>query len=211
MSNECEVGVGHVESEGAAVLSHIYGERVSLSIWCRRQPLAISTGWLEAATATEWSVRERVDAEFSRASAVLNHLPPGDSRAAFVDDLQFIVGMLADLAGASELGLRLETVDRDVCSAWHVDRVSMRLITTYYGPATEWINNSHVWRNPQARGAAPPWFVLSPSAAIQRLRPFDVGVFKGTAWDPPHQAVVHRSPRVPDGRRRLLLTVDPLG
>jgi hypothetical protein len=112
--------------------------------------------------------------------------------------------MFADLTGAFELGLRLETVDRDVCSAWHVDRVALRLISTYSGPATEWLAHDDVWSKPGTP------LVISPEATVQRLQPFDVGVFKGAAWDQPHQPVVHRSPRVPSGRRRLLITIDPL-
>ncbi len=194
-----------------SVLSGIYRAEVNLAIWRRQQTPRVSAGWYEAAALSGISIRERVEPTLNRGEHLFSSLPAGDSRAGFCDDLRFITQVFADLTGATELGLRLETVDRGMCRFWHTDKVSLRLITTYFGPGTQWVANHDVWRDrTKQHSDGDTFLVLRPNAPVQVFEPFDVGVFKGSPWPAPHEAIVHRSPRVEPGARRLLLTLDPL-
>jgi len=201
--------------ESPRVLSEAYCADVNLAVWTRESAHAgaahVAPAWYEEVVASQFSARVRIDATCSDVERILSPLPAGDARAIFADDLRFVAEVFADLTSATELGMRLETVDRDLCRFWHTDKVSLRLITTFYGAGTEWLGNHHVWRdrlNEQADDN--PFVVLRPGAIIHQLRERDIGVFKGDAWPAPHQAIVHRSPHVAPGSRRLLLTLDPL-
>ncbi len=94
-------------------------------------------------------------------------------------------------------------VEDDACRFWHVDRVALRLLCTYRGPATEWLRPGGQMPGP---GAA------AEGRRVRRLAPFDVAVMKGTGFAPGHAGVAHRSPPVshlPRARRaRILLVVD---
>jgi len=95
--------------------------------------------------------------------------------------------------------LRLEVVRTDSCRKFHADYVTARLITTYVGEGTDWLDEADVAR--VAAGQQPEH--------IHRLAPFDVGLFKGKlATDFP---AIHRSPPISEteGGARLLLVLNP--
>lgn len=96
------------------------------------------------------------------------------------------------------LELRLEVVRTDSCRKFHADYVTARLITTYHGEGTDWLDETDAAR--VADG-------LSPER-VQRLATFDVGLFKGKlATDRP---AIHRSPPIADtGAVRLLMVLNP--
>ncbi|MEY3214346.1 MAG: hypothetical protein RIT28_4827 [Pseudomonadota bacterium] len=191
-------------------LSAIYTPGVRVVAWRRALPVALS----EAAA--------RLVAEhrtFERACTVRAGEPlaapldlPGEAnpgRAALLADIQELTQIFADLTGDHVLGLRLRVLEGTMCPKWHVDRLRVRLICTYLGPGTEWLEVvDGVERSPSPRILG-----LSPELAPDhRLSPGWVGLFKGaSASDHGHDAAVHRSPGVPKGGARLILTVEGLG
>lgn len=110
--------------------------------------------------------------------------------------------LLADLfCAALELStfeLRLEVVRTDSCRKFHADYVTARLITTYVGEGTDWVDQSDAAR--LAAGDEP--------RRVHRLATFDVGLFKGKlATENP---AIHRSPPIAHtGAIRLLLVLNP--
>jgi hypothetical protein len=111
-----------------------------------------------------------------------------------------LAGLSADVATLARLygrildrrvvRLRLETVTGDACSHFHVDRVRVRLLTTFLGPGTEWLDIA-------ADGAD----------CIRRFERFAVGLLKGSL--PGSRGCAHRSPPIAGtGRHRLLLCIE---
>lgn len=112
---------------------------------------------------------------------------PGDSR--FAADVAGLAELFATLTGAEELGLRVEVTDRRTCPKFHTDQVVLRLITAYEGQGTEFLDGERIV------GAGTG----------------DVCLCKGELWPGTrYGAGVHRSPDVPPGQRRVLLTIDAL-
>jgi hypothetical protein len=139
-------------------------------------------------------------------------LPAADGRALFVADVARWAEVLADLTGAPRVGVRLVSLTAPMCPRFHVDNVTVRLVTTYVGPGTEWLDDADVDRRWLARGPDETSGLLRDGATVQSCRPFDLAFMKGEAW-PTHHArgVVHRSPAGCDeARPRLVLTLDPL-
>ena len=126
-------------------------------------------------------------------------LPDLAGRDALAADLAFLAELHADLLGCPRVGLRLEITSQAMCPRFHTDRVGLRLLCTYRGPGTEWIDPAHP----------------DPGAAIarnevQRAAPFDVLLLKGEAWpgNAAHGAI-HRSPGVAQGAApRVLAAID---
>ena len=99
-----------------------------------------------------------------------------------------------------------------MCPKFHVDKVPCRLITTYTGVATEWLPHDRVNRRflgpgaPTVVGSAPG---ICESGDIELLETGAVALLKGESWEGNEGCgLVHRSPSIADGRKRLLLTID---
>ena len=118
--------------------------------------------------------------------------------AALIADAAQLAQLFCTAMGLASLELRLEVVRTDSCRKFHADYVTARLITTYVGEGTDWLDEADAAR--VAKGSAPE--------RINRLAPFDVGLFKGKlATDHP---AIHRSPPIAGtGAARLLLVLNP--
>lgn len=109
---------------------------------------------------------------------------------AIAADLARLARRHAGLTDANRLSLKLEVVETDACRRFHADYVTLRMLCTYVGPATQW----HRVDEPDV---------------VRQVPTGAVAVFKGRMLlDPP--AVLHRSPPiVTSGEHRLLLVIDP--
>ena len=96
---------------------------------------------------------------------------------------------------------------------FHTDHLKCRLVTTYYGPATQWLPNNLVNRNklgPGNNGLADNVSGLySNNSDIKQLDIGDIGLLKGEAWiDNIGLGLVHRSPHINGEYKRLYVTID---
>lgn len=120
-------------------------------------------------------------------------------RIALIEDAARLARLFCAAMDLATFELRLEVVRTDSCRKFHADYVSARLITTYVGQGTDWLDEADAAR--VAAGEAP--------LRVGRLAPFDVGLFKGKlATDRP---AIHRSPPIAQttGGARLLLVLNP--
>jgi hypothetical protein len=129
------------------------------------------------------------------------------------EDIAELVDMFCYLFDLNKVGLRLTVLDRAMCSKFHVDRVPCRLVTTYQGSATEWLPHNVVNRSKLGHGSegkSDEKSGLFPDMGdIKQLMPGDVALLKGELWEGNEGAgLVHRSPSLSAGERRLLLTLD---
>jgi len=128
-------------------------------------------------------------------------------------DIELLADMYSCLFDLIGVGLRLTTLTDTMCPKFHVDRVPCRLITTYVGPGTEWLPHDSVDRSKLGAGSGglsdAESGLYPPTQSVQALAPGDVALLKGELWEGNEAAgVVHRSPAVAPGQRRLILTFD---
>ena len=96
--------------------------------------------------------------------------------------------------------VRLERISHDSCWKFHRDCVEARLLTTYCGSATEWVQPIHAEQALREQ--------KSYNGPLERLRVHDVAIFKGNRAGP-NSGIVHRSPPiVGTGQTRLLLCLN---
>lgn len=117
---------------------------------------------------------------------------------ALVEDVARLAELFCAAMDLAKLELRLEVVRTDSCRKFHADYVTARLITTYVGEGTDWLDEDDAAR--VAAGETP--------RHINRLGPFDIGLFKGKLAT--ERPAIHRSPPIAGtGAARLLLVLNP--
>ena len=73
--------------------------------------------------------------------------------------------------------LQLEIVTTDMCRLFHADYYRQRLLCTYLGPGTEWLDHSNVNRHALGKGRNNN--IVKDETAINRANTFDVLILKG--------------------------------
>ena len=127
-------------------------------------------------------------------------MPPGDMRDLLIGDVDDLVSAFAGITRSDLVDVRLGRVSHDACWKFHRDYVEARLLTTYRGPATEWVQPIHAERalRAQKRYKGP----------LEHIRSNDVAIFKGS-YAGPGSGIVHRSPPIAGtGCTRLLLCLN---
>ncbi|CAM9600282.1 unnamed protein product [Ectocarpus fasciculatus] len=116
-----------------------------------------------------------------------------------------------------DVAVKLELLKRGKCPRFHLDKVPIRLICTYVGPSTEWLDVYDKWEMENNRSMPPECNLkISGRREARRARPGDVLIFRGKPQGGFAKggggggafAVAHRSPDTLEGQRRLLLTLD---
>lgn len=141
---------------------------------------------------------------------LLKRLPAPAAAETLVQDVQLLAEAVAYLFATNTVGIRLRLLDGAMCPRFHVDNLPVRLVTTYHGPGSEWLPEAATNRaGLGAPSADKPAIVRAPEA-IQKLEVGDLALLKGGGWEGnENQALVHRSPALAEGQKRLLLTIDP--
>ncbi|WP_171036739.1 DUF1826 domain-containing protein [Pseudoalteromonas ruthenica] len=132
---------------------------------------------------------------------------------ALFSDISTLVDMFSCLLDCEHVGLRLKVISQAMCPRFHIDRVPVRLVTTYQGPGSQWL--AHADADYSKLGSGNQGLSDEKSGLyrhaehIHQLQAGDVALLKGQLWpDGEHSALVHRSPPQHDQQPRLLLTLD---
>lgn len=146
----------------------------------------------------------------------LSDLPDLPGRSALATEAAYLCTIYGDLLGCPAIGLRIEVVDRAMCPRFHVDRTGIRLMCTWRGNGTEWVDESGVDRSHLGLGsnglADEQSGLLSAAAVIRQAQTFDAVLLKGSLWQGNEgRGAIHRSPPVmPNQTPRVLLALDAL-
>lgn len=141
-------------------------------------------------------------------------LPDLPGRDALVGDLARLAELYGDLLGCPSVGLRFEVIPRAMCPRFHVDHVGIRLLCSYRGAGTEWLEEGCADRRflGAGSGGQPDHLsgLIRDPARIQRVPTFGIALFKGDLWQGnAGRGVIHRSPAADDGvSPRLLVAID---
>jgi hypothetical protein len=182
----------------AAALDAIRDPEISLAIWGRALPVDLSA----LLTAEIGQVRLTSDLEdlpvLLREALGDTGYPVGAMRSALEADITQLAERFAAVMRCDSVDVRLERITTDACRKWHADYVTARLITTYVGQGTQWIDSD--------AGAACD---CGDPHDIRQLAAGEVAIFKGRHWDE-DRAAIHRSPPIEgSGEQRLLLVINP--
>jgi len=195
------------------ILAGIYEPEVNLAVWQRGTQSAVNAHCKNILEGSQPVVLRAIIAADTMHDEPERVLPLGIARGPLGADIARLVDMFACLFELEKVGIRLMTLNNAMCPRFHVDRVYCRLLTTYGGPGTQWLRDTRLgrpWRDMLAaaeqgdKDAQEELGTCTESVDCQ-----DVALLKGEAWpDNAGYGLVHRSPQVEPGRKRLLLTLD---
>jgi hypothetical protein len=171
----------------------------------RRAPIQpLSAALAHAANGALTGFRRVIDANQPLA---LPPLPEPVAAAGATEELAFLTEVYAELLGCARIGLRLEILQRPMCPRWHRDHNGIRLLCTWLGPGTEWLDDSE---SPIAQPSSLP--ASAPPSG--QAAPFDLVLLKGSLWQGnAERGAIHRSPdpgRGLAGHARCLVALDAL-
>lgn len=117
----------------------------------------------------------------------------GDMPAALRADIRDLATRFACLMAVPAVRIRLEVINTNACRKIHADYTDVRLITTYWGPGTDYV----------------PAGMEPVETSLVRLPAGHIGLFKGRLFEEGDPPCLHRSPPVGDtGEQRLVLVID---
>ncbi len=143
-------------------------------------------------------------------------LPDLPGREALVDDVAGLAEMYGDLLGCAAVGLRLEVIKRAMCPRFHVDHVGLRMLCTYRGPGTDWLDDDVADRDfLGARSGGLPdeaSGLIRDPCGVHAVPSFAVALLKGDLWQGnAGRGIIHRSPAMPvDQAPRVLVAIDAI-
>ncbi|MCC4832522.1 DUF1826 domain-containing protein [Shewanella sp. 10N.7] len=196
----------------ANVLADIYQENINIALWQRAFKPELVTAISEF-VALNPRLSKSVTVSPSSAFEILDDATDGTAPKALLEDIAELVDMFCCLFELDDVGLRLATLHGAMCPRFHVDKVPCRLVTTYHGIATQWLNEYSLDRSKlgHASNGKPDSEsgLYADDSDIQQMTCADVALLKGQSWiGNENTALVHRSPAVATAGARLLLTLD---
>lgn len=197
------------------VLAHIFDPEVSIAIYPRSSINPITRGLDQLIADGTLGAGLRLTVEAGQ-PLPLPQWPETPGITEWLMDIAYLVEIYSELLGCRQVRLRLEVVRRAMCPRFHVDRVGIRLLCTYRGSATEWLDDRYADRtrlgaNSQGLPDEESGLIRDP-AAVHRASPFAIVLLKGALW-PGNESrgAIHRSPTVPAAEApRVLVALDAL-
>ena len=144
---------------------------------------------------------------------VLNYdLPDGVNKSqkiTFINDVVKQCQFFYDLCGSSSIRVQIKIITSNMCKLFHVDNIKQRLLCTYRGAGTEWLDNSNV--NREGLGHGDNLNIVKDFSKINTANCFDVLILKGEKYSKLVNGGVHRSPSFEsDSKTRVLLKIDEI-
>ncbi len=204
---------GLATSSDPQIWTSLYEQDTHIAIWQRN-----NSGTIQKSIEALLAVNTFSQLQFSCptedvAQKLALHMPDFENREVLLEDIALLSDMFACLFDQDAIGLRLRVIDTPMCPRFHIDQVPSRLVTTYAGPATEWVPNEFADRSKLGAGnnglSDEESGLLQQPCHIQSMQTGDVALLKGGRWQGNEdKGLIHRSPKHSDGQKRLLLTLD---
>lgn len=205
--------MSQVQGETPQALAGILDDGVNLAVWQRQLPVHIADFGSLLLSLNE-PLAESLSLEIANENTEpnLRGLASGlrdlEGYEGFIADVSWLVSAFACLLGAQRIGVRLRVLDKAMCPRFHVDHVPVRLITTYAGVGSQWLKEGGMDRRQLSQPEAEP----TDNSLIQQIGSGAVALLKGEKWHGNEGfGLIHRSPQLAPGERRLILTLDWLG
>jgi hypothetical protein len=183
-----------------ADLSAIRDPGTAATVW-ERAPLPGFQAWIDALPPSQLPrarviLRPEAVCDALIEIANFHKMPKGPERNMLIEDASALALIFGNLMRCNHVQLRLDVVDTNACSKFHIDAVTARLVCTYRGTGTQYGISEN--------GKEPAEILTVPTGSPILLR--------GTRWpESPPAGLLHRSPPIAGtGESRLLLVLDPV-
>lgn len=178
----------------------------------QREKIVGITNYIESTLSQLETVKYVVEEEFyaDEAMEILNEdLPDGpvpEDKNLFITDIVRLCSLFWNRTTTARMTIWIEIVTTDMCRLFHVDNYRERLLCTYKGVGTEWLDHNNV--NRKALGKGNNAAIVKDLLQIHQAKPFEVILIKGAQYGNGEQSVVHRSPQIEENNEtRVLLKI----
>ena len=177
-----------------------------------REEIVGITNYIESTLDQMRTLKYVVEEEFYADEAVemlTEDLPDGPTKKdkdIFIADIVRLCSLFWNRTTTAKMTIWIELVTTDMCRLFHVDNYRERLLCTYKGVGTEWLDHNNV--NRKALGKGKNTAIVKDFLQINRAKPFDVILIKGAQYGNGEHSVVHRSPQIEGSNQtRVLLKI----
>jgi len=179
-------------------LKEIRNKNCNIAIWKRDLPFDVSGLLANNPKSLRLSVQaSNSHPQLSDALAQAGYIDSPVTHQ-LLDDIANLCALFQAYAETTDLEVRLEIVENDACRKFHSDFVTLRLISTYTGPGTQWLDIDQTQK-----------VNAIDAASINEMKPAEVGIFKGRLST--NTPGIHRSPPIAGtGQKRLVLVLNPI-
>lgn len=137
----------------------------------------------------------------------LPNSPDPSQKNHFMHDIVRLCTLFARSKVSTKMKIQIEIVKTNKCRIFHEDFYRRRLLCTYMGPGTEWLDHSNVNRSALGKGCNSN--IVKDFTKINRAKEFEVVLLKGAKCGQGEISVVHRSPPIEKEKlTRVLLKID---
>lgn len=211
-----EEPIHFIGSQSADSLRTITTDGVNLAIW-RRDRVSAAESAVRALLAVPYAVtvdKKAPDEDllFACLQQTIGSRAPAASIRALAADVAGLSGLFSQIAKSIHPRVRLERVEDDGCAIFHADSLKVRLLCTYAGAGTEWLENTNVRRDElgsrgRSIGDTNAAIIIDP-AEVRHIPAWHVAVFTGRGREGT-PALIHRSAPVSTSTDyRLRLCID---
>ena len=199
--------VRHAQGATPEVFTSILQDDINLAVWQRRLPghiadFAVLLLSLNQPLAESLVVELTTDEAEPDLRSLATGFTDLEGYEGFIADVSWLIRAFSCLFGARRIGVRVRALESAMCPRFHVDHVPVRLITTYAGMGSQWLREGAMDRRRLADEGAEP-------RNVEQLQCGDVALLKGEKWlGNEGHGLIHRSPSLAAGERRLILTLD---
>lgn len=130
----------------------------------------------------------------------------GKGRDLLIKNITRLAKSFYELTKSKHVQLQLETIRTDMCRLFHIDNLRQRLLCTYLGPGTEWLDQSNVNWNGLGKGCNKK--IVKDTKNVNQTKSGELIMLYGLKHES-NLPVVHRSPEIEkDKLTRVLLKID---
>ena len=194
-------------TESSEQLININNKKNNLVIWTRSLPIEVESALNSQSETTLAGIHKTLDAADIK-QPIHEAIKSQKSCPSFVrnwlaNDIINLVRLFIKVANSDFVDIRLEWIYSDACWKFHRDFVDFRLLTTYVGKTTEWVDKPFGEQALEKQRAY--------NGPINRLNRHDVAIFTGCRQNQ-KDGIVHRSPQLRDRNQpRLFLCLNSPG
>ena len=200
-------------TDSSVELSKIFQEEINILIWQRIiNDKLLKAGNYILGKYPELAISEVVKPEEVE-KTLMQEIDSSEEVLCLSKDISEVVKLFCMLFNVNSVWLRLDAIDKPMCPRFHADYLKCRLVSTYKGPATQWIphnlvNHSKLGSGNEGKSDKESGLFLKDEDIMQ-LNVGDIGLLKGEAWEGNQGGgIVHRSPHSEDSKQRLYMTID---
>ena len=194
-----------------SVLPRIFEDAINIAIFQRPLPADIAfSAQAQCQTDRAWQYSWLGHPDEAFIADLRRRLPAPEAATPLIDHMATIAEAIAFLFDTQTIGIRVRLLNSAMCPRFHCDNLPARMVTTYFGPGSEWLPEHAI--NRDGLGAPHPNRpdIATDASAIQRLLPGDIALLKGSGWEGCEaHGLVHRIPALEHGSKRLLMSIDP--